>query len=457
MADLPLPGGNYNAWGAMLNEFLRTICINVLDHGADPTGTDDSYTAFVNASSEASSGGVILVPPGTYDLSDHIPTYSGQYWTGVGTLNATESPQASPIFNVNGKTRWVCDGLKFTGTGNTDSQQGAIYVYGSSTQVVIRNCTMDGFRKGVQMDGISDAWILNNRILNCATSHGDNSAFGIKLDDACVRCLIEGNLIDNVDETTGIGIYLQGTSGNEHLDCIIRGNVIRLTNTDGINLTYAERCIIANNVIEDAGEGGTNGRGIYLFEYSDENIVTGNHCRSCKDEGIMVSGGSSGTADRNIVTGNRCASNNHGIYLSRADDCLVEGNIVHDNTSAGIGIVNPSLRNAILDNAIRTHVNGVRLHADVDETLVQGNVITACTDGIQVDASADNNVLRRNHHSGNTANINDSGTGTKSDHLNAGNASGSGGTPAATCNDKIEVFDEDGTSLGYLAVWATIS
>ena len=56
-------------WGSLQSALQRGVPTNVLDYGADSTGTKDSYSAFVAAEAATSAGGVFWIPPGTYALS----------------------------------------------------------------------------------------------------------------------------------------------------------------------------------------------------------------------------------------------------------------------------------------------------------------------------------------------------------------------------------------------------
>ncbi len=46
--------------------------VSVVSEGADPTGVNDSTTAFNNAIAAAGAGGTVWIPPGTYDIPGHI-------------------------------------------------------------------------------------------------------------------------------------------------------------------------------------------------------------------------------------------------------------------------------------------------------------------------------------------------------------------------------------------------
>ena len=73
--------------------------INVLDYGADPTGTADSYAAFVAA---LAAGNYVYVPSGTYKLTQTLSI------TGNKVLTGPESSQFAIAFAI----------INFTGTGN---------------------------------------------------------------------------------------------------------------------------------------------------------------------------------------------------------------------------------------------------------------------------------------------------------------------------------------------------
>jgi len=59
-------------------------CANVLDYGADPTGTNDSTTAIQAA---VNAGGAIYIPSGTYLVSDNIYTPSDKIIYGDGATS----------------------------------------------------------------------------------------------------------------------------------------------------------------------------------------------------------------------------------------------------------------------------------------------------------------------------------------------------------------------------------
>lgn len=62
--------------------------VNVISHGADPTGVADSFAAFQAAKTAAGSRGTIVVPAGTYNLSASVN--SGQYiWFKEGAVTFT--------------------------------------------------------------------------------------------------------------------------------------------------------------------------------------------------------------------------------------------------------------------------------------------------------------------------------------------------------------------------------
>jgi hypothetical protein len=72
--------------------------VSVLDFGADPTGVSDSTTAFTNASNV---GSTVIIPAGTYKLTNFRPQKSGQSFigSGYGTTIIQQGSTSYPAIN----------------------------------------------------------------------------------------------------------------------------------------------------------------------------------------------------------------------------------------------------------------------------------------------------------------------------------------------------------------------
>ena len=74
---------------------------NVMDYGADPTGTADSATAFANArgAAQAAGGGMVYVPMGTYLLNSTVYGADNIYFIVDGGVTFTGSGNIQPILD----------------------------------------------------------------------------------------------------------------------------------------------------------------------------------------------------------------------------------------------------------------------------------------------------------------------------------------------------------------------
>ena len=112
-------GSQYNPGGT--GAVARTTAsklqesVSVLDFGADPTGSADSTTAFTNASN---AGTTVIIPAGTYKLTNFRPQKSGQAFIGAGygTTIIQQGSTSSPAINcLSDVTTGQLIGVKFSG------------------------------------------------------------------------------------------------------------------------------------------------------------------------------------------------------------------------------------------------------------------------------------------------------------------------------------------------------
>ena len=92
--DPPFTGGVATT---VQNKLAHTI--SVLDFGADPTGANDSHTAFVNA---IATGGTVYVPSGTYIINFPIVCTNAFKLVGDGINSTVISRNFSPVVDSNG-------------------------------------------------------------------------------------------------------------------------------------------------------------------------------------------------------------------------------------------------------------------------------------------------------------------------------------------------------------------
>lgn len=150
---------------------IQGACLNVLDFGADPTGTVDS-TAAIQAAINAAQGKALYIPEGIYDCSAPIEIKANTLIFGAG--------RAASVFRFThtGKGLWsaftpnttnVADiklrdfGITCTNAANTDGG----YVDVCGTFIDLENIKIDGmFKYGIILDQSELVTVLRCEIIN---------------------------------------------------------------------------------------------------------------------------------------------------------------------------------------------------------------------------------------------------------------------------------------------------
>jgi F5/8 type C domain/Pectate lyase superfamily protein/Abnormal spindle-like microcephaly-assoc'd, ASPM-SPD-2-Hydin len=216
--------------------------VSVVTEGADPTGADNSNTAFNNAITAANAAGeAVWVPSGTYLITSPLQITKGTI-EGAGDWY-------SQI-----KTNELID--------NTSSVAGPI--------------NLSGFA------------ILGSTV----GRHDDSTANAI-----------DGSLGSNWTvnglwiQDTNVGFWLQyGNSG-----CTVENSVIESTDADGLNFNgNATSCTVKNNFIRNTGD---DGLAIWSYPTADSGITFANNTivQPTLANGIADYGGSNNTISNNVV------------------------------------------------------------------------------------------------------------------------------------------------------------
>jgi parallel beta-helix repeat protein len=363
---------------------------NVLDYGADNSGVSDSTTAFARAVSVLTTGGVVIVPPGSYVLASAslnaltdkaIPiTVNGIQIVGQGKPTITVSGVAAcGVFYAKAITNFSVTGCKFV--GNNVNAAGGIY----GTAVVWDNIGATGALSGfvccdndftnfkgdswvqIQRDSSADYDMTDWRIERNTFSGGssrDLTASGV----ASAAIYITAN-----DIVAGASELKRGRIANNRVDAstIKQGIEIISNNATRINM---EDIVVEGNQVDNAGLDATAiyGYGISVYGYI---------------RGVKIRG--------NTISTSRHA----GIYCVSCYDIIIAGNEIHgqnDVTNAalargGIAITNGS--NWLIEgNKIWSCIRGLDVYTDrsifttfdaaypTRSSAVTGNVISECSE-----------------------------------------------------------------------------
>jgi hypothetical protein len=373
--------------------------VSVLDFGADPTGTT-VCTAQLQAAIDAvidAGGGAVYVPAGTY-LTRELPITGnnvniygdGEYslfkrdpsWTGTNQGIFVLDNQAGDLENISISNI----GIDFNGTGNFGfgiklGPNPSLPVYNTNRNIRITdvrikdsnpNLATTGDKWAILFRGnLENVWIdrchssddmqltaggsdqyRNITVSNCRCVGG--RANGIAMSTGRVNHLVEGlRITNNYIEAKALCIFL----GPDRIYIPLASGVWR-------------DIIVTNNVCLTKPDGTSLGtwQGVYLnataTSYTD--VVVSNNTIDCKD----------------AVDGQRGVrlvdENNYGTVVT---ECTIQGNTMR-NCRAGVDIV-----------------NGGRL-------LIDGNIITDCGDGVNIQSISQPSTITDNLISGGSRGIN---------------------------------------------------
>jgi parallel beta-helix repeat protein len=365
--------------------------------------------------SQASSGDIILVYPGTYQggiLLDQSLVLVGVDNPVIDALGngsvislTTGGATVAGFTLVNSGTMVYDSGIKVSSSGNR-----------------ILNNRISGTQYGVNLFPQSNGNVIrNNTITNCTLQgiHGENLHGSTTIDS---------NLILN---QAGDGVHIE-YSWNVSL----RNNTIAWNGGNGITLNYTQESFLEGNRVESNTLDGTfissgardvirgnsfllNGRNGLSMELSLDPTLRGDQIEEFTPSEYLnrVSGNTCSGNDRAgvalheitaLVKGNTCRYNSYGVRMIEAA-ALISGNRVSDN-GVGIFLVNTEssvLRtNEATGNEIGIYVEGVSKW----NTITANNASMNREHGFFLGSKSSGNTLRDNLVMGNTLScISDSG------------------------------------------------
>jgi Pectate lyase superfamily protein len=337
---------------------------NVKAYGAVGNGVADD-TAAIQSAINASNGGAVVFPPGTYAISATLTLPSNTVLQGPGSItvlssivNMLSAPSVSGV---------VINGL----TLNTNSLVTSNVVnFNTSTYCSVRNCTItdpshsvvqsinintcsnctadantvNGALTGIQ---VTNAGSYNKVIRNRITNTKNRAVYISGASVAPTDTYVEENICSNVDTTGTTRGYIQcsPSAGVRTIRLFVRRNVCIGPNlsytagtgtSDQITCSQVDGLVIEDNVSVYGGDMGISGTNNTL------ETVVGNFC-AYNDTGGIAIGSSTLTANYVVITGNTCVNNGQnrnsdrvatgriGLYLYNANNVNISGNIFSDN------------------------------------------------------------------------------------------------------------------------------
>ena len=227
--------------------------VSVVSEGADPTGVNDSTTAFNNAIAAAGAGGTVWIPPGTYDIPGHI-IVNNVTVAGAGMWYSTITGTA-PGFYGNGEPSNSLAGStnvhlsNFAIFGNVQIRDDSAQVNGIGGEMsnsTVTNIWIEHMKVGAWMDGpMTNLTFSGMRIR-------DTTADGINLHGAVTDSTITDSSIRNTGDD-GIALWADASVGADSGDVISNNTLQQQQLANGIAVYGGNNNTVTGNLVEDTG------------------------------------------------------------------------------------------------------------------------------------------------------------------------------------------------------------
>ncbi len=232
--------------------------VSVTGEGADPSGTNDSTTAFNSAIAAAGAGGTVWIPPGTYNIPGHISvnniTIAGAgmwYSTVTGTApgfygNSAPSPSTNvhlQNFAIFGNVQERCDSCQVNGIG------------GAMSSSTVSNIWIEHMKVGAWLDGPMNGLTFSGMRIRNTTADGINFHGGV------TNSTVTNSDIRNTGDD-GIATWADSSIGADANDTISSNTVQLQQLANGIAIYGGHDNTVSGNLVVDTGI--TQGGGIQV-------------------------------------------------------------------------------------------------------------------------------------------------------------------------------------------------
>jgi parallel beta-helix repeat protein len=242
--------------GTSLNVNILNNTRSVLGYGAKCDGATDDTVAFQAASNAAHTGSgvqTIVIPSGTCVVAGQVTVYSGQYWTGQGTILVPK--QTGHTFYAQNADNVTFDGINITVTtpaaGSPDDSAIAWYAVSDSAAhqgFYVRHCNVINSSWGIfalyssGTGSLSNVDIAENTVTsNTIYTNGDGIHLGGRISNFTIR----DNRVYNRGDA-GIGATSEVVSsttytlsGGKISNNILLEDLVGLDNSGGTNIEWS--------------------------------------------------------------------------------------------------------------------------------------------------------------------------------------------------------------------------
>jgi parallel beta-helix repeat protein len=390
----------------------NTNFVSVTDspYNAIGNGTADDTQAFKDAfAAAATQKRRILIPEGTFKITDTLTLSSGMHIVGVGREKAKLIMGANVtmfIGNTAGgvSTNITIEGIEMDGnkanlTYNTKIGQSAISFYATgSYRFTLADCYIHHFLAEGVVGGDRDKaktntlWEVRGNIVDsCGSSDTDPNIYG-----EFWNCNFFGNHIKSAGDD---GLYMNGGSNN-----IISQNFFEANTNNGIDAKDGfSNNIITNNVFvsnQSAVSITVTPTGVAQGNVAENNVFSYNMVSDCKASGFNLRVGDF-KCNNNVVIGNTFINNQHrGIDIQRQSHIIVRDNIIRGSKNGeGLIYMEGATYCTIKDNILEqgaNKCNGIVVR-NSNSNFVTGNRLKNITNiGIYLNGTSDDNDIVEN-------------------------------------------------------------
>jgi parallel beta-helix repeat protein len=264
----------------------------------------------------------------------------------------------------------------------------------ASANITIKNLVLDGDNQSIMGIDFDSSTVGNTNILIEECEIKNNTSHGISLEKA-TNCVVKNN---HVHDNGARGIYIFGSGS---ADNIVDGNLVEDNGTYGIQLQVVKRSVVVNNVVKNH----IHERGIFMVK-ADHCIVSNNVTDGNNFSGIGLLGSdcviSNNTANNNLLDG--ILVNGTGDQGNAAVRNLISNNICNDNVRAGIQLQSYAYDNSVVGNYCKENgTNAINIQNYGRRNQIVGNYCynngdgTSDTGAIHITGSSPNNFVANNY------------------------------------------------------------
>lgn len=353
---------------------------SVLDFGADPTGVNNSTTAFNNALAHPN----VFIPDGNYLLDNLVIPASCMSLVGQSEGSVTLTPSSSVtsgnFISYNGTNPIVLNGftISATASGVTPLQvQNANHPRvseitvnqstGAAHAIVLDSCSYGDVSKCyIPNPGANGIQILN--CTGCATH--DNFVLSPISIMHCIQVyggtsnLVYGNYCQRTSSYSGFCISIWQSDSAQ-----VVGNNLVPNSLEGVNLDSSSNCIVSSNLLNCAA--GHHDFGISVYSDTNncsQNMIVGNFITGCGKAGVAFASSNSYTCSASMASENLIVNPCQNQLSGEPHAALY----VYGNASAELITIQ---NNNVIDGL--SNVNYICLETDGNNNIYKDNVFTA--------------------------------------------------------------------------------